>query len=114
MMKSGLGQNEKLKALRIVIDNVNENKLNETLRKVVAFDKQIKDFMGWELVPPDGVDELMEYISEPISVQKLQEHKDKDRSGRWMDPFMDPFLSLRLVAHHVCSRQRRSIMEAIY
>ena len=50
MMKSGLGQNEKLKAdqnkkllaLRIVIDHVDENTLNETLRTVVAFESNCK------------------------------------------------------------------------
>ena len=75
MMKSGLGRNEKLKsdqnetlkALRIVIGNVDESTLNETLRTVVVFEKQLQDFKDWGLKPPTGADEWMECIYEPIS-----------------------------------------------
>ena len=41
MMKSGLSQNEKLKALRIVIDNVDENTLNSKLSEIAHIEKQI-------------------------------------------------------------------------
>ena len=94
--------NEKLKALRIVIANVDENTLNETLRTVVAFEEQLQDFRDWGLNPPTGDDEWMECISEPISDHTLQKH------------YNDPPLSLRVVARHVGNRQRRSIMEAVF
>ena len=76
MMKSGLSQNEKLTALRFVIDNYDENTLNEILCKNVPFDKKLKDFVDAGIVPPSkyGADELMEEIAEPISDHVLQEH----------------------------------------
>ena len=43
-MKSGLSQNEKLAALRIVIDNVNENTLNSKLSEIAHIEKQINFF----------------------------------------------------------------------
>ena len=128
-MKSGLGQNETLKALRIVIDNVDGNTLNENLRQVVAFEKQLKYFKDWKLKPPHGVDEWMEKNSEPISDHELQEHYtrstykmgkyrngkiDYKETGVRTGTFWDPLLSLRRVARHVGYRQRWSIMEAVY
>ena len=85
MMKSGLSQNEKLKALRIVIDNVDENTLNETLRTVVPFEKQLKDFVDAGIEQPREyrADELMEYISEPISDHVLQEHYTR-KTYKWV------------------------------
>jgi hypothetical protein len=52
MMKSGLSQNEKLSALRIVIDNVNENTLNSKLSEIAHIKRQIEFFEQSDLKTP--------------------------------------------------------------
>ena len=82
MMKSGLCQNEKLKALRIVIDNVVFDTANEVLRKVVPFEKKLKEFVGAGIEPPSayGAADLMDFFlrnrlismhSKPIAPKKI-------------------------------------------
>ena len=65
MMKSGLSQNEKLTALRHVIDNYDKNIMNITTQKNAALEKKFKDFEDWGLEKPDNVDWLMK-LSKPI------------------------------------------------
>ena len=116
MMKSGLSQNEKLKALRIVIDNVDFDTLNEILRKVVPFKKKLKEFVDAEIEPPSAYDvaDLMEKIEEPLNFYAFQAYctqKDyKENKNVRVGRYWDPLTSLRVVTRHV--GQLRPIMEA--
>ena len=66
MMKSGLSQNEKLKALRIFIENHDEGEINRKVKLCAVVEKQLQDFKDWGLNAPDRINVLMKRISKPI------------------------------------------------
>ena len=109
MMKSGLSQNEKLTALRFVINNIDEKTLNAPwVLDVVAFEKDLKLFVDAGIKAPYNFKtrQTIEVILGPISDHVL--HREYRaiilREGE------DPLSSLRAVTHHV--GQHRAIMEA--
>ena len=90
MMKSGLGQNEKLKALRIVIHNHDEGEINRITQLNAAIEKKLKDFKDWGLEPPDKVDSWMKDLSKPIISEEARSSYKR----------LDCVLSLRVASRY--------------
>ena len=70
-MKSGLNQNEKLKALRIVIDNYDEGEVNRITQRNAVNENKLKDFKDWGLEPPDKADSWMKRLSKPMISEEV-------------------------------------------